>query len=251
MRAAAIGSTAVLALGALLGCSRATSAPPAVSPTTPPRASSTAPGSPSASVGARPSSSASPTPTAPLVAIVDRLIPYGAQRRDQMADYALRHYGVHTSSLTPRRIVVHLTASDSAAGAIELFASNAPHLGDLPGTCAHYLVDQDGTVLRLVPDSVMCRHVIGLNDQAIGVEVVQGMQAGSVAAAHAVLERRAQRDALVGLLRTLMRRHGLSADQVIGHAMANEDPLFHDLLGWRNDHTDWGSGEIAKLRSLL
>ena len=191
-----------------------------------------------------------PNPSASLT-LVEELIPYGAQRRAQMADYALRHYGTKTSALTPVRIVVHLTASDSARSAIDLFSSNEVHLGDLPGTCAHYLVDQDGTVYHLVPDEVMCRHVIGLNDQALGVEVVQSTIGGSSAAARQVLDRPAQANALVALLAMLMERHHLTRDAVIGHATANDDPAFHDLLGWRNDHTDWGRSEIAALRRRL
>ena len=45
-------------------------------------------------------------------------------------------------------------------------------LGELPGVCAHYVIDRDGTVYQLVPTSIMCRHTVGLNCTAIGIEHV-------------------------------------------------------------------------------
>ena len=227
------------------GCSASPASPASpVAPAATPSITPTATGAlPTTTASARSTSvpGKTPNPSASLT-LVEELIPYGAQRRAQMADYALRHYGTKTSALTPVRIVVHLTASDSARSAIDLFSSNEVHLGDLPGTCAHY---------HLVPDELMCRHVIGLNDQALGVEVVQSTIGGSSAAARQVLDRPAQANALVALLAMLMERHHLTRDAVIGHAMANDDPAFHDLLGWRNDHTDWGRSEIAALRRRL
>src|SRR5690606_6986009 len=37
---------------------------------------------------------------------------------------------------------------------------------------SHFLVDRDGTIYRLLPDTVFARHVIGLNHCAIGIENV-------------------------------------------------------------------------------
>ncbi|MDA4805622.1 N-acetylmuramoyl-L-alanine amidase, partial [Enterobacter hormaechei] len=42
---------------------------------------------------------------------------------------------------------------------------------------AHYLVDRDGTVYQLLPDTFFARHIIGLNYMAIGVENVGGPDA--------------------------------------------------------------------------
>jgi N-acetyl-anhydromuramyl-L-alanine amidase AmpD len=39
---------------------------------------------------------------------------------------------------------------------------------------AHFLVDQDGSIHQLLPETTMARHVIGLNHVAIGVENVGG-----------------------------------------------------------------------------
>ena len=45
------------------------------------------------------------------------------------------------------------------------FARNAPdlELGELPGVCSHFVIDRDGTIYRLVPTTIMCRHTVGLN----------------------------------------------------------------------------------------
>jgi hypothetical protein len=33
--------------------------------------------------------------------------------------------------------------------------------------------------------------------------------------------------------------------------MANDSPFFHDLDGWRNDHTDWQPEDVLELRRRL
>lgn len=169
-----------------------------------------------------------------------------------MKAYAERHYGIPSATITPSRIVLHFSETDSATSVVEHFEASEPVLGETPGVCAHFVVDQDGTILRLVPETTMCRHVIGLNDRAIGIEIVQSSAGHSPRwAADQILARTPQRDALLALIRWLQATHGITATAVIGHAMANDDPAFHDLLGWRNDHTDWAAPEVAELRRLL
>ena len=46
------------------------------------------------------------------------------------------------------------------------------HLGELPGVCAHFVIDTDGTIYQLVNLRVRCRHAIGMNWTAIGIEHV-------------------------------------------------------------------------------
>ena len=62
-------------------------------------------------------------------------------------------------------IVEHYTAADSFSSAWDTFARDTPdgELGELPGTCAHFVVDRDGTIYQLVPLTTMCRHTVGLN----------------------------------------------------------------------------------------
>lgn len=188
----------------------------------------------------------------PAVRIVPDHIPFGAARRAQTEAYDARHYGTATAVLRPQRIVLHFTESDSYGSARALFASNAAALGELPGTCAHYVVDQRGVVRELVPPTLVCRHTIGLNHVAIGIEFVQSSRGhGSRWAVQQILVRPAQVAAGTALVRSLMARYGIPPAGVIGHAMANDDKAFRDLRGWRNDHTDWQAPEVERFRAGL
>lgn len=168
-----------------------------------------------------------------------------------MAAYSLKHSGTASWQLTPTVIVLHFTAGGSWQGARSTFASNAANMGELPGTCAHFVIDKDGTVYSLVPTSIRCRHTIGLNDSAIGIEMVQEGGSSSSWADQQILARPAQANAALALVRSLQAQYGISTANVIGHAMANTAPQFHDLAGWRNDHTDWQAADVATFRSRL
>jgi N-acetyl-anhydromuramyl-L-alanine amidase AmpD len=183
--------------------------------------------------------------------MVRDLIPYGATRRRQMAAYSKRHYGTWSWRLHPRVIVLHYTAGSTYAGARAVFAANAPNLGELPGVAAHFVVDKDGTIYQLVPLGVRVRHAIGLNDRAIGVEMVQEGGSGARWADAQILARKAQMRSALRLVRYLQARYGIRRRDVIGHAMANDSPFFHDLLGWRNDHTDWQAADVRIFRVRL
>ena len=84
-----------------------------------------------------------------------------------------------TASTAPacarRKVIVeHYTATDTFAPVFDVFAANEPdvELGELPGVCSHYVIDRDGTIYQLVPTRLMCRHTVGLNYTAIGIEHV-------------------------------------------------------------------------------
>src|SRR5207248_4852743 len=68
--------------------------------------------------------------------------------------------------------VEHYTASDSFDSAYSTFAADTPNLGELPGVCAHFVIDRDGTIYQLVSLRTMCRHTVGLNWTAFGIEHV-------------------------------------------------------------------------------
>src|SRR4051794_2778930 len=115
------------------------------------------------------------TAVPPRPQIVQKPIPFGERRRAETAAYALRHYGLRTWRLErPRVIVEHYTAGDSLASAWNTFASDTPdaELHERPGTCAHFVVDRDGTIYQLVPLTTICRHTVGLNWTSIGIEHV-------------------------------------------------------------------------------
>jgi N-acetyl-anhydromuramyl-L-alanine amidase AmpD len=183
---------------------------------------------------------------------VPELIDFPQRRKDEMATYSLRHYGASSWRLNPSMIVLHFTETDTAASARNTFANDSPNLGELPGTCAHFIVAQNGDVWQIVPTNVRCRHTIGLNDKAIGIEIVQRTQGNSSHwADQQILDRPAQIGAVLALCRSLQREYGISTGNIIGHATANDAPQFHDLQGWRNDHTDWQSQDVLEVRRRL
>src|SRR3954471_3951773 len=102
---------------------------------------------------------------APQPTIVQKPIPFGAERKQEMRAYARRHYGIDSFRLRdPKVIVEHYTATDTFQSAYQTFANDVPdvELHELPGTCAHFIVDKDGTIYQLVTLSIMCRHTVGL-----------------------------------------------------------------------------------------
>jgi N-acetyl-anhydromuramyl-L-alanine amidase AmpD len=184
--------------------------------------------------------------------LVPNFIDFPQHRKDEMAAYSLRHYGASTWRLNPSMIVLHFTETDTASAARNGFANDSPNLGELPGTCAHFIVAQSGDVWQIVPTSVMCRHTIGLNDKAIGIEIVQRTAGNSSHwADQQILDRPAQIGAVLALVRSLQRTYGISASNIVGHATANQAPQFRDLEGWRNDHTDWQAQDVLEVRRRL
>ena len=153
---------------------------------------------------------------------VAKPIPYGPERRADMADYAQRHYGIHDFRLRdPKVIVEHYTATSSFAPVFNYFSRNEPdpELNELPGICSHYVIDRDGTIYRLVRTSIMCRHTVGLNWTAIGIEHVGQSDAQ-------VMGNPRQLAASLRLTRALQGRYGIATRNVIGHN-ENRDSPFH------------------------
>jgi beta-N-acetylhexosaminidase len=181
--------------------------------------------------------------------IVSKPIPFGAQRRAEMAQYAARHYGLHTWRLEhPKVIVEHYTASDSFSSAWNTFASDAPdpELHELPGTCAHFVIDRDGTIYQLVPLNTMCRHTVGLNWTAIGIEHVGTSDAS-------ILQNPKQLAASLKLTLWLMHRFGISLPNVIGHNESLTSRYHRERYApWRcQTHGDWTHADMQSYRARL
>jgi hypothetical protein len=179
-------------------------------------------------------------------------IPYGRRRKHEMAAYSKRHYGHRQWRLRhPRAIVLHFTDGPTYRSAWSIFASNAPNMGERPGVCSQFVVGQNGHIHRLVKPSIRCRHTIGLNYTALGVEMVQEGGRGSHWADRQILDRHRQIHRALRLVGWLKQRFGIKMRNVIGHAMANHSPYFKDLEGWRNDHTDWLRRDVRTFRHRL
>jgi N-acetylmuramoyl-L-alanine amidase-like protein/zinc carboxypeptidase len=157
---------------------------------------------------------------------VPKPIPFGAERRADMVGYAERHYGIHDYRLRdPKVIVEHYTATSSFAPVFDYFSRNEPdpELNELPGVCSHYVIDRDGTIYRLVPTSVMCRHTVGLNWTAIGIEHVGQSDAQ-------VMGNSRQLAASLRLTRSLQGRYGIATRNVIGHNENRQSPFHRERV---------------------
>ena len=164
-----------------------------------------------------------------------------------MAAYAQRHYGIHTWRLTkPKVIVEHYTASNSFSSAYNTFAADVAdsELHELPGVCAHFVIDRDGTIYQLVSLTTMCRHTVGLNYTAIGIEHVGTSDAE-------ILGNPRQMGASLRLTAWLMGSYGIQLRNVIGHNESLTSPYHHELYRpWRcQTHGDWNHADMNIYRA--
>jgi N-acetylmuramoyl-L-alanine amidase len=190
--------------------------------------------------------------TVPVVAslrppIVWKPIPYGERRRSQMGAYSRRHYGQWRWRLrAPVAIVEHYTTGTTWQGAWNTFAANSRHLGEFPGTCAHFIVHTDGTIYQLVPLWIRCRHTIGMNHLSIGIEHVGRSDAE-------VLGNARQMRASLRLTLWLVARYGIEVRNVIGHGESLQSPLrFERYASWRcRSHSDMSRPAMRTYRGRL
>jgi hypothetical protein len=177
-----------------------------------------------------------------------RRIPYGSKRKRDMAAYARRHYGIDSFRLRPRVIVQHFTAGDSFQSVFNTFAPNRPdrELHELPGVCAHYVIDKSGRIYQLVSTRIMCRHTVGLNYTAIGIEHV-GRGDGQV------MGNSRQRRASLRLTRLLQGQYRIRTRNVIGHNENRSSPYHRERVArLRNQtHGDFRRSTMRRYRRLL
>ncbi|MEO1254225.1 MAG: peptidoglycan recognition family protein [Bacteroidota bacterium] len=93
--------------------------------------------------------------------------------------YSLRHYGEETYRITPKIVVVHHTVIPTLEETITLFKNDnlADDRTDINKHSSlnvgiHYVIDKDGSIFHLMPDTIMARHIIGFNHVSIGIENV-------------------------------------------------------------------------------
>jgi N-acetylmuramoyl-L-alanine amidase len=189
-----------------------------------------------------------PSAAAARPRIVWRRIPFGATRKAQTRAYAKRHYGTATARLHPKVIVEHFTASPTFSSAWNTFASNAPdvELHERPGVCSHFIVDKDGTIYQLVSLKWICRHTVGLNDRAIGIEHVGESDAE-------ILGRPKQLAASLRLTRYLQERYAIATKNVIGHSESLSSPYHHERVARlrTQTHGDWSHADMNRYRAKL
>jgi N-acetylmuramoyl-L-alanine amidase len=187
--------------------------------------------------------------TAPRPTIVQKRIPFPAQRKDEMRRYAQRHYGIDDYHLrNPKVIVEHFTETNNFSSVWSTFAHDVPdlELHELPQVCAHFVVDRDGTIYQLVSTTIMCRHTVGLNWTAIGIEHVGMSDAqvmGDARELHASLR----------LTRWLKDKYGILIRNVIGHAESLSSPYHRErVAALRNQtHGDMSHATMVRYRGML
>jgi len=190
-----------------------------------------------------------PLAAPPPPPIVRHYIPYPARRKREMRAYAQRHYGIDDYHLrAPKVIVEHIAVAGSTDAVFNTFAPDRPdpELHELPGTCSHFVVAADGTIVQMVPLSLMCRHTVGLNSTAIGIEHV-GFRDGDV------LGNARQLRASLALTRWLRCRFGVSVGNVIGHNESLRSPYHHERVARlrRQTHGDWATASMRRYRAAL
>jgi beta-N-acetylhexosaminidase len=176
-------------------------------------------------------------------------IPFDAARKRQMAAYSLRHYGEGSYLLRePKVIVEHYTETATAQEAYNTFAPDVPdgEFHQLPNTCAHFLVEPSGRIDQLVALSLRCRHTVGLNWTAIGIEHVgfSDLQ---------ILARPSQLAASLALTRWLRCRYAISLANVIGHNESLSSRYHRELVPAfkHQTHSDWNHADMERYRALL
>jgi N-acetylmuramoyl-L-alanine amidase len=176
-------------------------------------------------------------------------IPLGGKRKREMAMYSARHYGEDTFRLSrPKVIVEHYTDTPTALAAYNTFAPDVPdsEFNELPNTCAHFLVEPTGRIDQLVPLTFRCRHTVGLNWTAIGIENV-GLSDQEI------LERPAQIASSLRLTAWLRCLYGIPLNDVIGHSESLSSPYHRELvpLFQHQTHFDWTRADMERFRGRL
>jgi N-acetylmuramoyl-L-alanine amidase len=129
-------------------------------------------------------------------------------------------------------LVLHYTGMESAAAALARLTDSEAKVS------AHYLVEEDGTIVRLVPETMRAWHAgvavwrgeAGINARSIGIELVNpGHEFGYRPFAEA------QMAALIELACDIVGRHPIPARNVVAHSdvapRRKMDP--GELFDWR------------------
>jgi len=181
--------------------------------------------------------------------IVHDPIPFGSVRIAETRRYAVRHYGLHRARLiAPKVIVEHMTENTSFSATFNTFAPDVAdsELRELPGTCAHFVIDPSGTIHQLVSLKWICRHTVGLNWTAIGIEHVGFREAGVLGSVRMLR-------ASLRLTRWLQAKYEITDDNVIGHAESLSSPYHREHVArlTTQTHGDWPRRFMVKYRREL
>lgn len=188
------------------------------------------------------------------VSIIEKPIIFDTQRELLTLEYLEQRYGldVDTPQITPKMIVLHWTVIPTLEKSFAAFENATlpdwrPDIKSVSGlnVSSQFMVDRDGTIYRLLPETTMARHVIGLNHCAIGVENVGGDVGQPLT--------KAQLKSNIWLVRYLSKKYPI--DYLIGHyeyTLFENHPLWLEKdSGYRTVKTDPGTEFMEKVRSKV
>jgi N-acetylmuramoyl-L-alanine amidase len=186
--------------------------------------------------------------------IKNKPIDFGQERTELTIAYRRLHQDPSASDviIQPRMIILHWTGINSfistwnyfnrtraEAARAELAAAGEVNVS------AQFLVDRDGAIYRLMPETWMARHCIGLNHVAIGIENVGDGEKFPLT--------QAQVRADAALVRYLAGKYPIT--HLIGHMEYRRmegTPLFLELdPKYRNTKPDPGADFMKKVRALV
>ncbi len=185
------------------------------------------------------------------VEIIDKPIIFDETRKELTLEYLEDHYGLEQDvpTIDPKMIVLHWTAIPTFEGSFDAFKnvklpSWRPDLQNASAlnVSSQFLIDQDGSIYRLMPETTMARHVIGLNHTAIGVENVGGTEDKPLTDA--------QLKSNIALVEYLAHKYNI--EYLIGHyeyTYFENHPLWLEKDdGYRTKKTDPGKDFMRKIR---
>lgn len=186
--------------------------------------------------------------------IIDRPIAFDEERLRLTIEYRRQHQDpdIDHADIEPRMIVLHYTGGSSADATWRYFdrarlesERTTLRSAGAVNVSAHFLVDRDGTIYRLMPETRMARHCIGLNHLALGIENVGD------GGTYPLTE--AQVTANAALVRHLAARHPIT--HLIGHSESRameKHPYFLERDdGYRNRKPDPGAAFLQAVRDRV
>lgn len=115
----------------------------------------------------------------PELTIVQKPIQMNDTRTALTLDYLKQRYGIEQQepTITPTMVVVHWTVIPTLEQTFAAFdpaelpaARDGIRSGGQLNVSSQFVIDRDGTIYQLLPETYMARHTIGLNYTAIGIE---------------------------------------------------------------------------------
>lgn len=174
----------------------------------------------------------------PTFRILEKPVVIDQERIDLSLEYMRSRHGMdaQTPWIRPTMVVVHWTAVPTLEASYDVFKKTRLEgradilAASTLNVAAQFLIDRDGTIFRLMPDTLFARHTIGLNHTAIGIENV-GSQREPLT--------RAQLRANEALIRYLARHHEIR--YLIGH---HEYPRFRGSHVWMETDPTYSTVKI-------